>query len=266
MKVYWAFLRLRFAVQLQYRAAAIAGLITNFFFGLVRAMVFVAFYALNLQPQPMTLEQAVTYSWLTEATFRLLPWTRDSEVLAQIRSGNVAYELCRPLNLYLNWYCRLIALRVAPTLLGSVPLLIFACLLPGDIRAGLPVSPVAGLAWLAATLVALLLSCSITNLIAISTFWTTTGDGLIWILPAIAMILSGTIVPLAFFPDWLQSILKILPFAGLLDIPARFYSGLLPVREVFQYLALELAWTGFFVVLGLRLIAAGMQRVVIQGG
>jgi len=266
MKAYLALLRLRFAVQLQYRAAVFAGFLTNLFFGFVRAMVFQAFYSANLQPQPITLEQAVTYSWLTEATFRLLPWTRDMDTIALLRSGNVAYELCRPLNLYFNCYCRLIALRLVPTLLSGIPLFTVALLVPGDIRAALPTSTGAAIAWLAATLAALLMGCALSNLVSISAFWTVSADGMAFILPAFVLVLSGAIVPLAFFPDWMQPVLKVLPFAGLLDIPARFYLGVLPPGQVFQFLALELVWTGAFILLGLRLMSAGMKRITVQGG
>jgi ABC-2 type transport system permease protein len=55
VKAYLSILRLRFAVQLQYRAAAAASLFTNFFFGFVRIMVFMAFYASSTQSQPLSL-------------------------------------------------------------------------------------------------------------------------------------------------------------------------------------------------------------------
>ena len=44
MKQYISFFKLKFSVGLQYRAAAIAGLCTQLFFGLVFIMVYIAFY------------------------------------------------------------------------------------------------------------------------------------------------------------------------------------------------------------------------------
>ncbi len=229
MKAYLSFIRLRFAVQLQYRAAVLASFITNTFFGFIRVMVILAFYASSSASQPMSMEQAVTYTWLTQVVFRMLPYNFDTEVLAMVRSGNIAYEMCRPLDLYFIWYCRLLALRIVPTVLSGASLYIIAVILPGNSGASLPVSLPAGAAWLVSTICALFLGCAISNIITVSALWTVAGDGMQRILPALVMILSGSIVPLAFFPDWMQSILKILPFAGLMDIPFRFYLGLLPV-------------------------------------
>ncbi len=44
MKKYWAFFRLRFAMGLQYRAAAAAGIVTQFFWGGMNILVYRAFY------------------------------------------------------------------------------------------------------------------------------------------------------------------------------------------------------------------------------
>ena len=44
MRPYWAFFRTRFLALLQYRAAAIAGIGTQWLFGFVRVMALWAFY------------------------------------------------------------------------------------------------------------------------------------------------------------------------------------------------------------------------------
>jgi ABC-2 type transport system permease protein len=266
MNAYLAIFKLRFVLQLQYRAAALAAFVTNFFFGVVRVMVFQAFYHSGSAFQPLTLEQTVTYTWLTQVTFRLLPWTTDTEMVSLVRSGGVAYELCRPLKLYFSWYCRLLAFRLVPTLLTGLPIYLIIIFLPGDYRAALPASVLAGLVWLISLLLALLLSCALSNLVTISTLWTTAGDGMLRIFPALVMILSGTIVPLAFFPDWMQTILRLLPFAGLADIPFRFYLGIIPTSQIMPVLGLQVLWTVVFVWAGVEILEAGVKRVVIQGG
>src|SRR5262245_51723444 len=104
-------------MMLQYRAAAIAGLWTQVFFGLVMIMIYEAFYRSTALPErapPMTLRQIVNYVWLGQALFAMLPWNADADVRAMVRSGAVAYELCRPVDLYALWYARALAMRTAP--------------------------------------------------------------------------------------------------------------------------------------------------------
>ena len=253
-------------MQLQYRAAAAAAFFTQFFYGMIIVMVYHAFYASSTAVQPMSLQQAVTYTWLGQVTFRLLPWNSDREVLALVRSGNLAYELCRPLDVYLIWYCRLVSIRVVPAMLSGIPLFSIALLLPGSFGATLPVSAAAGAAWAISILLAVLLSCALSNLATVTTLWTIAGDGMQWVFPGVMLVLSGSIVPLAFFPDGLQRLLRLLPFSGLVDTPFRFYLGTIQPHEIFSLGLLQLAWTAVFVLIGSRLLAAGMKRVVIQGG
>ena len=79
----------------------------------------------------MSLSQAITYIWLGQAMLAMLPWNVDPEARALVRSGAVAYELLRPLDLYGLWYSRAIALRLAPTLLRAAPMFVLALLLFG---------------------------------------------------------------------------------------------------------------------------------------
>ena len=97
---YWAILSARFRMLLQYRAAALAGLWTQIFFGLVLLMVYEAFYTSSTVRQPMAFVEVVSYIWLGQALLAMLPWNADADLRAMVRSGAVAYELCRPIDLY----------------------------------------------------------------------------------------------------------------------------------------------------------------------
>jgi ABC-2 type transport system permease protein len=266
LNAYLSIVKLRFGVQLQYRAAAVAAFFTNFFFGFVRVMVYLAFYAFSTAVQPLTLGQAVNYTWLTQVVFRLQAWNSDPEIVQMIRSGNVAYELCRPLNLYFIWYSRLISQKLVPFLLTGIPIYFICIFLPGDFRLDLPVSAAAGAAFTGAVLLSVLLACAFSNLMSLSALWTLAGDGMQRIFPAIIMVLSGALVPLAYFPEWSQGILKALPFAGLLDIPFRFYLGTLPAGDFWRFGLLQIGWTAAFILLGTWVLRAAMKRVVVQGG
>ncbi|HEY93362.1 MAG TPA: ABC-2 type transporter [Dehalococcoidia bacterium] len=259
-------MKMRFAVQLQYRAAAAAAFSTQLFFGFVRVMVFQAFYSSSTSVQPISLEQVVTYTWIVQVTFRMQPWSGDNDIIDMIRDGNVAYELCRPLDLYFNWYCRLISQKLVPALLTGIPLFAIVLLLPEGFGAKPPASPAAGAAWFISTGFALLLGCAIGNLMTLSTLWTLAGYGMQRIVPALIMVFSGSIVPLVYYPDWAQGILRYLPFSSLLDIPLRFYLGVLPISELFSFILLQCGWTLIFTVTGILILKAGMRRVVVQGG
>ena len=89
MSAYGAVLSANFRTLLQYRAAAIAGFTTQIFWGLIRVMIFEAFFRSSSAAQPMTMDEVATYIWLGQAFIMLLPWNIDREIHNLIRSGFV---------------------------------------------------------------------------------------------------------------------------------------------------------------------------------
>jgi ABC-2 type transport system permease protein len=263
VRAYRAILSARFRTLLQYRAAAAAGFGTQLFWGLIRVMIFEAFYRSTEAAQPMSLPEVVTYVWLGQAMLGMLPWNTDRDVHALVRSGNVAYELLRPLDLYWHWYARALAWRVAPTMLRAAPMFVVAGIFLG---LGPPASWASLGAWLVSMLGALLLSCAITTLLNISLMWTIAGEGMATLMTTLVTILSGMIVPLPFFPEWAQSAINFLPFRGLVDVPFRLYMGHLPPGDIAVLFAGQLAWTLAFVAAGRLLLGRGTRRLVVQGG
>lgn len=263
MKSYWAVVSARFRMLLQYRAAALAGFGTQLFWGLIRVMIFEAFYRSTTAPQPMSLPEVVTYIWLGQAFLVLLPWNVDADIRAMVRSGNVAYELVRPLDLYTFWFCRALAMRAAPTLLRAIPMFIVAGLFFGMTS---PPSWASAGTWAFATLGALLLSCATTTLLNISLLWTVSGDGITILVTTAVILLSGLVIPLPLFPDWAQPILRLLPFRGVGDTPFRLYTGHIPPDQAVAVVAHQVVWAIAFIALGNRMLGRGIRRLVVQGG
>jgi ABC-2 type transport system permease protein len=248
---------------LQYRAAAFAGFTTQLFWGFINVMVYQALFRSTHRPQPMRLDQVINYIWLGQAMWAMLAWNADGDVRAMVRNGTVAYELLRPTDLYWLWYARAIAMRLAPTMLRAIPLLIIAALFLGLQP---PASPTAASMWVLVMIGALLLGCAVTVLMNISLLWTISGEGTATLLPTVVVLFSGMIIPLPFFPDWMQPILNALPFRGLVDIPCRVYSGHIPPNEAAWMFVHQLAWTVGLILLGRWLLSRNIRRLVVQGG
>jgi len=263
MRAYWSVFSARFRVLLQYRAAAVAGFATQIFWGLIRVMIFEAFYRSTAAPQPMTYPDVVTYVWLGQGLLLLVMFSADDEISAMIKTGSVSYELVRPLDLYLFWYCRAIAFRTAPLMLRSIPLFLIAGLF-FNLQA--PVSFAHACIFLFSCLTAILLSSAMAMVMTISLLWTVSGDGVNRILPAAVFFFSGLIVPLPLLPDWMQSIAAFLPFRGLADTPYRIYMGHVPLYDAVHAILHQWVWTILIIFFGYKLLNNGVRKLVIQGG
>ena len=272
LQPYAAVVGARFRMLLQYRAAALAGLWTQLVFGMVLIMIYEGFYrSSTADVQPMAFPQVASYVWLGQALLAMLPWNIDRELAAMVRSGAVAYELCRPVDLYGLWSARAVAHRTAPTVLRAVPMVVFATvILPlvglGEWRLEPPVSLAAGAGFALAVGGALALACAISTLVNITMLWTIQNDGVLIIVTSVVSLLSGLLVPLPLLPDWAQPVLRWLPFAGVLDLPYRIYNGHIAADGLALVLARQLGWTLAIVALGRWWLGRGMRRLVVQGG
>lgn len=270
VRPYRAVFLARFVLLLQYRAAAFAGFATQCWWGIVKIMVLAAFYA-PAGAQPLSLSQAVTYTWLGQAFLAVLPWNADPEIVEMMRSGNVAYERLRPVDTYGFWYARALARRTAPALLRAVPMFVTAgVLLPAfGLRAWSmqpPADPIAAVVFVLSMLTVVLLSATISVLIDLSVVATKSSRGINTLAVPLVTVLSGMIIPLPLFPDWMQPLLFVQPFAGLVDIPYRIYFGHLAGPAALAGLLQQAAWTVAIVLVGRRLMRRAMDRLDVQGG
>ena len=265
MNAYLAFFKARFRMLLQYKSAAWAGVVTQVVFGWILVSMRGAFYAHSAQTPPMPYAEMVTYTWLGQALFSLSPYlgNPDPEVRESIRSGNIAYDLTRPVDIHTVWFVRNMASRLAPATLRSGPIFVLGMAFFGMQP---PPTFLHFLCFLIAITGALVLTSALITLLLTTMFWTTTGDGLMRLNPALSGVLSGQILPLALFPDKAQALLKFLPFSSMVDAPYRFWSGGNAPSELGSVLFHQLAWTLVFVALGRFLVRRGMQRLTVAGG
>ena len=142
MKKYLSFFRMRFLMGLQYRAAAAAGVVTQFTWGFMELLVFRAFYQADASAFPMSFEAVASYIWLQQAFLALfMAWMMEAEIFSSIVDGNIAYEMCRPIHIYSMWFARSVANRVSKALLRCAPILVVALFLPKPYQLMLPQDP-----------------------------------------------------------------------------------------------------------------------------
>ena len=269
---YRGVLRARWRETLQYRAAALAGFGTQLYWGLLRLMILAAFYQSGpADATDFSFAHVVPYVWLGQALLSLFPFRLDGELADSVRTGSVASELLRPIDLYSYWFWRMAAWRLAQAAPRCLLMLVVAvAVLPlvglDEWALTAPASIAAAGLYLVATALALLLGVAITAVLLSLMFWTVSSEGAYYILPAIVWFGGGLVIPLPLLPDGLATVLGYLPFAGLMDIPFRIYVGHLAGTEAVLRLGLQVGWLVVLVLLGRLLLARGVRRVVILGG
>ena len=263
MKAYFSAFKMRWKMELQYRGAVVGGIICQMVFGLILVALYRALYA--SKPQPVPIEAVSTYVWIQQAFFRML-LASDSELMDKIRTGSIAYDLCRPLQLYGYYYVRIMAQKLLGSLMRAAPMLIFAMLLPPGWGISAPASLPAFLFSAFGILMGLLCVCTLENITMAFTMRTLDHRGVQAMLNLLMTTFSGNILPLTLFPDSWQRVITLLPYAQLLDSPIRMYTGEWSLSMGPRALIIQGVWTVILACLGLLLWHRNQKRLIVQGG
>jgi ABC-2 type transport system permease protein len=200
----------------------------------------------------------------------MIPWNTDPELRDLIRSGEVARDLTRPLDLYALWFARTLAWRLVMVSLRCIPVFaigIFALPALGLGSIALAPPTAAGLACFLAMLPMMaLLSTACTIGTSCFQFDQVSSAGATAITAAVVSFFSGITVPLPLLGGWLEALSRLLPFRAMADVPYRFWLGQLPASELPFYLALQAGWL-VALVIGTRLfMERKLARLSLAGG
>lgn len=265
MRTYWELAKAGFRRASRYRTAIVASVFTNTIFGLVRASFLLT--AISLAGRPVggyDAAQAATYVWLGQALLGPLDvWGAQVDVGDRVKSGDIAVDFSRPVSIVGSALAQNYG-RAAFELLprGLPPLLI------GALITGLHV-PHAVLPYLLGAL-SMVLAAAMCHCyyfaVALSALWTTENRGFLVIAMVVQQVLSGFVVPVSWFPGWLQAIAEASPFPGMLQTPVDLFTERLSGASALHAVAGQVASTALLVGVTLLLLSMGRRKVVIQGG
>lgn len=263
MALYWHIAVKSFQKHLAYRAANLAGIATNAFFGAVYVLVYTALFTDKGEVGGFTLADTITYTILAQSLLMVMSAFGNRELSDAIVKGTIAVDLARPVDFYLYWASLDLGRAAHYLIFRGIPTFAIGAILFG-VKA--PASLGVFLLFLGTVALGMVVSFAfrfITNGLA---FWTTDARGLIYLTNTIIMFFSGFIVPLNFFPPPLQAVANALPFRALAQLPINVYLGKVAPAELISTVAADFAWLLALVILGRVVLARMVRRVTLAGG
>jgi ABC-2 type transport system permease protein len=258
VRLYLAVARLTFGQYSTYRGATVAGIFTNTVFGFILASVVRGAIG-DRTIGGLDRSHAALFTFTAQSMLMVISAFGDQQLAARVRSGEVATELHRPwdwssyrlaADLGRSFYYAL-ARGVPPFALGWV---VYRFPLPHVGRF---------LLFFVAVALAAVLASRWWTAVGLTSFWLIDGSGVVQLATVATMASSGAIVPLNLFPPWLQDIMRVLPFSGMLQRPIEVLLGLSSLPKV---IAFQLVWIAAFEVLLRFELRTASKRLVIQGG
>jgi ABC-2 type transport system permease protein len=263
MRLYWEVARRALQRQLAYRTENLAGMVTNAFFGYLRAALLLAVYQSTTSVSGYDATAAVTYAWITQALIMIVALWGWWDVEDTIRTGDVVSDLSKPFSYLGFWLARDVGRAGYFVAFRALPILV--C---GQFIFGLhwPSSPGAWLAFGLSMVLAVVVSFGWRFLLNLSAFWTTDARGLGGLAGAAVMFLGGFVVPVRFFPDWLQPIVLALPFTAIMQLPADLFVERVAGWGAVAALLQQLVWALAMLAAAQLVTYLATRRVIVQGG
>jgi len=263
LRLHWEIARRGYRRFAAYPAATFAGIWTNTIFGFLQAYILLGLYENRTDIGGYDATDTVTYVWFAQALLMTVYAFGWVELALRIRSGDVATDLARPLDPLWYWLAfdlgralyHLVFRGIPPFLIGMI---VF------DLE--LPESPATWL-WVAVSVtLAVVVSLAFRFLYNLAAFWLLDYRGVVAIAITISLLFSGFVIPLPFFPSWLETIARALPFAAMVQIPVDVFLEQAEGVDLAGALLLQVAWAVVLLGLARTVLAAALRRVVIQGG
>jgi ABC-2 type transport system permease protein len=249
--------------KLVYRFDLIVGLLRTLILILVFRYLWIALYAGRSEYAGISLDQSITYAALSMIISPLFPNSLIQEVSSRIRSGNILFDITRPMNYSSLLLFPMIGQALATLVTSSLPMLLIASLI---IHLTLPASPVVWLAFLLSLVLGFMIAFFIDYIAALSGFWITETWGIFFAKWNVIDILGGKYLPLWIFPAVFKSIALVLPFQGMNYTPLSILVGATGLEAIPLALAVQLGWIVILAGLGKMVYAAAVKKLSIQGG
>ncbi len=261
--LFWQITRLSILRQFSYKAATIAGLATNLFFGLLRAAVIIALFQARQEVEGYSLQDGITFTGVSQAVIAYLSFFGWYELMNTVYTGQIGADLLKPIKLYTFWLARDLGRAVVTLITRGVPVLVCYALV-FDITT--PTLPGQWLGLILVIALAGLVSFNFRFLVNLASFWTPNASGIARMAYSLSWIFSGFLMPLRFYPEWFIQFCFLTPFPHMVNSVVEVYLGVHGGERLLPTIAGQAFWALLLFFINQVVLKAGIKRLVIQGG
>lgn len=211
----------------------------------------------------MSWDQMKAYLLITFMANSLLSWYSETAISNKVLDGSVAVDLLKPLDFQKARLAETVGTSIVES---GIAIVILSVLMLTMTNIPVPHSITTWILFLLSLFGSLAVKFCIVYMAGLLCFWSTGSFGIVWSRIAITNLLSGAMVPLSFFPDWLEKLALYLPFQSIVHTPASIFMERMDVWEAAQWIALQWVWAIALWIAGMGMWRWAVRKVTIHGG
>lgn len=247
---------------ISYRASYIITFASNAIFFAAMYALWAAIFDGRAELSGLTWEQMKAYLLVTFTANSLLSYYSETRISGKILDGSVAADLLKPLDFQ---KARLAETLGSTIVEGALTVIVMVIVLALTAGVFMP-DALHGALFLLSLAASLTVKFGIVYMAGLLCFWSTGSLGIVWARTAITNLFSGALVPLAFFPKWLESAALLLPFQSIVHTPAAIYLEQVDGFEALRLIALQIVWGILLWFAGKLMWNWAVRQITIHGG
>lgn len=263
MSVYLYKMKLQMLIYLTYRFEVFAALAARLILILANVFLWSCVYSGQDTISNVSREQMITYSVMSACLSVMFQCGIQGSLNNDVRSGNVALLLMRPYSLLAGYFSEDVGTVIVKTVSVALPILVICSIfLPIQGPASIGVMLLVMVSYLCSFLILWLLSA----LVSMFAFVTMELGNMGVVKDMIVAILSGSMIPVWFFPAGVERVLMKTPFPYTYQTPLGLYIGKISLREGAGQVLVQLLWVALLGAAVMFVWKKVQKKVLVQGG
>ena len=190
----------------------------------------------------------------------------NDDIGDDVKSGTIAMRLLKPISFSATYLFEEIGRKLVQVFMMTVPILGGILLFQVFHAQSVPFNLINVCLFFISCLMGYLLNFYFNLCFGFSAFVLKNLWGAELMKNSIVNFMSGTLIPLTFFPDIISRILSFSPFASLIYTPVTIYLGRYTLAVALELIALQVFWVLFFYALSKLIWRVSIKHLTVQGG
>jgi ABC-2 type transport system permease protein len=208
-----------------------------------------------------TIAQMIWYLTLTEVILFSTGSNKIEKIGDDIRSGEIANALLKPFNYIGREFSVLVSEFIYSFSVIGVIGAILAYLFVGPIE----VSAIGLILTFLLVLGSAIISFLIVLVLAMTALWLEDTSSIMWIYQKLLFIIGGMLLPLDFYPNWLQQLTTYLPTSYMMYLPAKTFVHF-SISGFLSTIIGQIAWIVVLFGILVLIYKKGIKEVSLNGG
>lgn len=259
---YFAFAKKSFLGRSAYRFDHFMGIFSTVLRIFIFWEIYRALYGTRTEVDGITLTM-VTTSFILSLGLESIFFVNDYYLPDRIHNGSIATELLLPVNIHGRMLADNLGHTLFQLLFHFVPALAISMFFR---KIAAPAAFPMLLLFIGSALLGYGVLWTISFAMQMLSFWLINVWSVMTIKNVFVNVLSGSMIPLWFMPDWMRGVIRFTPFSSIYFTPVQIYLGQLSLPEILRGFLVQFFWIVALFSVGMLLWKKGQKKLIVQGG